>query len=131
MLAMNSNDANPFNDTTPLSTEVFQAACRKEFAYLTESFGFKEVPPVPNESRDQVAYEKQGWKIVVVGTAHGTRASIVIYSPDARPGFFSYLINRNSEMLKTREFGTGQLGDISFHAFCLQIFGSAFLGEGL
>ena len=110
-----------------MSTQAFQSACRKEFAFLTESFGFREVPPVPDESPDQLAYEKQGWKIVVVGMSHGTSASIHIYSPDGEPGLFYHLIEPTFERQERPKFDAGQLGEIGFQACCLQTFGAAFL----
>jgi len=115
---------------SPISSNAFQIACRNEFAFLTQSHGFKEVAPIAGERPDQVVFEKQGWKIAIVGMAHGTRASIDIHSPDGRLGFFSHLIERNFEKRKRPEFATGQIGDISFQACCLQTFGSGFLKGG-
>jgi hypothetical protein len=110
-----------------LTAEAFRLACRKEFAFLTQSYGFIEQTLVPDERLDQVVFEKLGWRIAVVGTAHGTRASIVIHSPDGRRGFFSHLIEPQFEKQKRSEFGKGQLGDIGFKACCLRTYGAAFL----
>ena len=110
-----------------MNTQAFQAACRKEFAFLTETYGFKEVPPIPDESPDQVAYEKQGWKIVVVSTSHRTSASIHIYSPTGKIGLFYHLIEPSFKLQERPKFDSGQVGEICFQACCLRTFGTAFL----
>jgi hypothetical protein len=110
-----------------MSTNVFQAACRKEFDFLIGSFGFKEALPAPDESANNLVFEKNGWKIVVVDTSHGTSASIRIYSPDGEPGLFYHLIEPDFELRERPKFEKGLFGEIGFQAYCLQTFGAAFL----
>jgi hypothetical protein len=111
-----------------MNTNAFQIACRKEFAFLTESYSFKEAPPVPKESPNQIVFEKQGWKIVVVDMSHGTSASIHIYSPRGEVGLFHHLIEPDFELHERPKFEMGLFGEIGFQACCLQTFGTAFLG---
>ena len=110
-----------------MTPRAFQAACRKEFAFLSQSYGFRERVLPAKGQPDQVVFEKHGWKIAIVGTAHGTRASIVIYSPQGETGFFSHLVERGFEEQKRPEFGQGQRADISLKACCLRTFGTRFL----
>ena len=110
-----------------MNTTEFQTFCRKEFAFLTELHSFKEARPLPEESPNQIVFEKQGWKIVIADISHGTSTTIHIYSPHGEVGLFSHLIEPGFKQLERPNFEVGLFGEISFQARCLQTFGAAFL----
>jgi hypothetical protein len=109
------------------SVKAFQDACRKKFAFLIDSFGFKEAGLTADFGPDQVTFEKGSWKIVICGTSYGTSASIFVFSPDNQWGQFRHLIDEGFETQRRPEFEPGQLGEVGFLALCLRTFGSAFL----
>jgi hypothetical protein len=93
---------------------------RSSFAFLL-SHGYAEVPvsPPSDECYAEVQFKKNDWRIAVLTTAHGTRITLVLVSPDGERGFLSHLADR--------EPGADLLDDIRVQALFLQEHGLALL----
>src|SRR5665647_1117677 len=97
------------------SLEEFKRGAREQFSFLV-SFGFHEVAPLVEQYQNpyEVHFEKDGWRIVIVGIAYGFSAAIDIRAPDGRSASFWHLVSDSSFRTHREEFSRGQIGDLGY-----------------
>jgi len=95
-------------------------AIRTNFAFLL-SHGYTEVPvsPPSDECYAEVHFQKNEWRIAALTTAHGTRITLELVSPEGERGFLSHLSDRKP--------GVDVMDDIRVKAQLLQEDGVALL----
>ena len=93
-------------------------AIRLEFNFLIDLHGYKEVPPSPpsHDMYSEVHFEKRKWRIAVLNTAHGTRATVELVSPENERGFLSFLIDPKTAKSTRTKFEANIFGDIQYQA---------------
>ncbi|PWQ96612.1 hypothetical protein [Leucothrix pacifica] len=114
--------------TAPTLNE-FKAACRAEFGFLQEDYGFTEVEPPEEKYANpyEVYFEKSGWRIIVAGYSYGFSAGIDIRDKNGCTVPFFHLVPEGFWEEKRQGLGRGQIGDIRYQALCLKSFGKNFL----
>jgi hypothetical protein len=113
---------NTMNNPTP---ETIRKAIRQEFAFLIETYGYLDVPvsPSSDEIYAEVHFMKEDWRIAVLTTAHGSRATVQIISPKSQRGSFYHLVDSKATKVARSEIEADLFGDIRYQAQCLREYG--------
>ena len=74
--------------------ENIRRLVRKNFDYLTTTFGFVEELNITTDNiYSEVQYKKSDWTLSIVTTAHGTKISLSLISPTGDIGFLTHYFN--------------------------------------
>jgi hypothetical protein len=79
------------NDHIP-TLEEFKQACRGEFAFLVQSYGFHEATPEPTSRKFVVRFEKDELGVEILGEGYGTAASCQLTRAGRGPLALIYLV---------------------------------------
>ncbi len=116
-------------ETTAPTLEEFKAACRSEFGFLLQDYGFNEVEPPKEKYANpyEAHFEKDGWRIVIAGYSYGFSAGIDIRDKNGCNVPFFHLVPEGFWEDNRQGHGQGQIGDVRYQALCLKNFGKNFL----
>jgi hypothetical protein len=101
--------------TRPPSLEEFRACCRKEFAFLTEEFGFREVPLPQGEFVNPfgVEFQRGELRLVVEGVSWGYAVHVAVESRGRGTFGLGHLLGlRDARAMARCSGGLGQLGQL-------------------
>jgi len=104
-------------------------AIRLEFNFLIDLHDYKEVPPSPpsHDMYSEVHFEKRKWRIAVLNSTHGSRATVELVSPENERGFLSFLIDPQITKPIRTKFEANIFGDIQYQAQNLKQYGAMLL----
>jgi hypothetical protein len=112
-----------------INSDVYRKSIRTEFGFLIDLYGFHEVPPIPPiaDIYTEVHFKKNGWIIAVKNTAHGTKATLQLVSPENKRAFLGYLFKPKLKKKARRNQTDPFLTDLKIMARCLREYGTLIL----